>query len=238
MKINWEAIKFIALAGVVVLLFSFTKKRNQTRTLTGINVEFIDENDPFITLNSVNKLLIVNQDSVTSIPKETLALKDMESRLLANDMIRDAQVFVTVDGVLGAKIEQRNPIARVVSSPDFYIDEDGTKMPLSSVYTSRVPIVRGAGIEHFNEIASILKTIKEDDFLNKAIVGIDVLQDNTFRLSVRQQAYKVNLGKAENLLLKFQNYKAFYQKAKKDSLLKKYAMVDLQFGHQVVATKK
>ena len=95
----------------MVLLLGFSKRRNKERNLEKISIEFIDENEPFITLSAVNKLLIQNADSVTSIVKETLVLNEMEQRLEGNPMIRDAEVFVTVDGALGARIEQRNPIA-------------------------------------------------------------------------------------------------------------------------------
>ena len=91
-------IKFILISGLVVFLFSFTNNRNKMRKLSKIEVEFVDENDPFITVNTVNKLLIQNIDSVTSITKETLVLKEMEDRLLKNSMIRDAEVFLSVDG--------------------------------------------------------------------------------------------------------------------------------------------
>ena len=60
--------------------------------MTKLDVEFVDENSPFITYNTVNKLLIQNQAKVTSIGKETLVLKKMEQRLQENPMVRDAQV--------------------------------------------------------------------------------------------------------------------------------------------------
>ena len=114
MKVNFGFIKLALVLVIVGLLFGFTNQRNDVRKLKSIEVEFTDENSPFITLSAVNKLLIQNGDSVTSIAKETLVLKEMESRLLEHPMVRDAQVFVTVDGELRAKIEQRKPIGRVV----------------------------------------------------------------------------------------------------------------------------
>jgi cell division protein FtsQ len=48
----------------------------------------------------------------------------------------------------------------------------------------------------------------------------------------------VLFGTTDNAALKFQNYKAFYQKIKQDSMLANYKTVDLRFGNQVVATKK
>jgi len=238
MKVNWGVIKFVIITLVIVLLFGFTKQRNEARKLSKIEVEFLDENDPFITLESVNKLLIQNFDSVTSIAKETLVLKEMESRLMANDMIRDAQVFVTVPGVLGAKIQQRKPIARVAAATHYYIDEDGKKMPLSSVYTARVPLVTGATNAEFAEIVPLLLAIKNDSFMEQSVIGLYLKNENEIVLQMRKQAYKVHFGTALNWEKKFQNYKAFYKKAKQDSTLNSYGKIDLKFGNQVVATKK
>jgi cell division protein FtsQ len=238
MKINWGLIKFVVLTALIIALFGFTKQRNDARKLTKINIEFLDQNAPFITRTAVNKMLIQNQDSVTSLSKETLVLKDMESRLLKNEMIRTANVFVTVEGELGAKIEQRNPIARIAASPDFYIDEDGLKMPLSSVYTARVLLVTGNTVRIQSELTYLILKIREDNFMNKSVVGIDVANDGMMLIRIRKHTFKVLFGDTEAIDLKFQNYKAFYQKAKKDNSLEEYKTVDLRFGSQVVATKK
>ncbi len=238
MKVNWGIIKIVFLTLIIVLLFGFTKKRNDARMLSKIEVEFLDENDPFITLESVNKLLIQNYDSVTGIAKETLVLKEMESRLMANDMIRDAQVFVTVPGVLGAKIQQRKPIARVAAAPHFYLDADGKKMPLSKVHTSRVPLVTGTSKAEFAEIVPLLLAIKEDIFMQQSVIGLHLKNESEIVLQMRKQSYKVHFGTAANWKKKFQNYKAFYKKAKQDSTLNSYGKIDLKFGNQVVATKK
>src|SRR5690554_117087 len=133
MKRSVEILKFVFLLMLMAFLFSFTKKRNDARKITKLDVVFKHENRPFITYNTVNKLLIQNHDKVTGIGKETLVLKKMEQRLLENPMVRDAQVYVTVDGRLGATIEQRKPVGRVPATPDYYLDADGKKMPLSEV---------------------------------------------------------------------------------------------------------
>ena len=91
---------FIKLLFVIVLagvLFGFARQRNNTRKISHIDVKFTDENNPFITITAVNKLLIQNSDSVTSIPKETLVLKEMEERSLNNPMVRDAEVIIAID---------------------------------------------------------------------------------------------------------------------------------------------
>lgn len=238
MKGKWSVIRLGLVLLLTGVLFGFTQQRNATRTLTKMTVAFVDDSSPFITVSTVNKLLIQINDSVTSIPKETLVLKEMESRLVQNPMVYDAQVFVTVDGRLGAKIEQRNPIARVSSSPDFYIDEEGKMMPLSKVYSARVPIVTGASKANFEELTPLLLKIRADEFMNKSVVGIHQSRGGKVSLRMRKMDFDVSLGTPKDLDRKFKNFKVFYQKVNRDDKLRDYSLVNLQFGNQVVATKK
>ena len=238
MKVNWGIIKFIIILGVVIGLFSFSDTRNTARNLKKMKIEFVGETPPFITLQAVNKMLIVNHDSVNNIAKEQVVLKEMESRLLANAMIRDAQVFVTVDGVLGAKIEQRTPLARVAAQTHYYIDADGKKMPLSNVYTARVPLVTGKVENMYSELTVLLKKINKDSFMKSSVIGIHVANKNNIELQLRNNDFKVLFGADNDPEKKFMNLKAFYQKAKRDTLLSAYKAVDLRYGSQVVATKK
>ena len=237
MKRSLKIIKYLLVAALVVFLYSFTSERNKKRKITKIDVEFIDENRPFVALNTVNKLLIQSQDNITSINKETLDLKEMENRLLKNPMIRDAHVYLSVDGVLGAKIEQRTPIARVAGSPDYYLDTDGKKMPLSKMYTARVPLINGNLKFNFEKVTELLLKINEDPFMKNSVVGLKVLVDKKIILQLRKQVFKVHLGEVEGIEKKFQNFKAFYQKSKQDNTLKEYKLVNLEYLSQVVATK-
>ncbi|RMA57698.1 cell division protein FtsQ/DivIB [Ulvibacter antarcticus] len=238
MKTSLIILKFALLTIAIVLLFSFTKRRNEGRNLTHIDVSFVDENSPFITINTVNKLLIQSQEKVTNVNKETLVLNEMEQRLMENPMIRDAQVFITVDGTLGAKIEQRTPIGRVIGTPDFYLDADGKKMPLSSVYSARVPLIDGNSKMDFEKVTELLLKINKDPFMKKSVVGLNVTKDGSIEMQLRKQNFKVLLGKPEAIEKKFQNFKAFYQKTKQDSTLTEYRLVNLQYESQVVATKR
>lgn len=238
MKSTWGFIKLFFVMVLAGLLFGFARQRNNLRTISDIDVTFTDENNPFITLTAVNKLLIQNNDSVTSIPKETLVLKEMEDRLLKNPMVRDAQVFITIDGSLGAKIEQRNPIARVMGTSHYYIDEDGKKMPLSTVYSARVPLVTGSSKTDFTELTPLLLKLKNDVFMKQIVSGLHKNRNGTVELILRKEGFKIQFGDLKHIDKKIQNFKAFYQKAKKDKRLSAYNLVDLQFGSQVVATKK
>jgi cell division protein FtsQ len=238
MKRSLNLIKYLLLIALVVFLFSFAKERNLKREITKIDIEFVDENRPFVSLNTVNKLLIQNHENVSGINKETLVLKELENRLLENPMIRDAQVYLSVDGVLGAKIEQRKPIARVAGIPDFYLDADGKEMPLSKIYTARVPLISGNSIKNFEKVTRLLLKINEDSFMRSSVVGLEVLSDDKIILRLRKQNFEVFFGKVEGIEKKFQNFKAFYQKSKQDGTLSGYKLVNLEYMSQVVATKR
>ncbi|MBT3588675.1 MAG: hypothetical protein HN507_08500 [Flavobacteriaceae bacterium] len=238
MKINWGIIKFLVISSLILLMFGFSKQRNEVRKITKIDVEFKDEYRMFITENTVNKLLIQNKDSIPSLGKETLDLNKMEKRLLENPMIKNAEVYITVDGVLGANVIQRRPIARVEGIPNFYLDEDGKKMPLSTVHSARVPIVTGISGNQFAEVAELVKKITNDEFMEKYVIGLDVMPDGDLFLRIRKNEFKVLFGKSKNIETKFQKFKAFYKLTKKDSLLDTYSLINLKFKDQVVATKK
>lgn len=238
MKINWNIIKCIALLFVVVFLFAFSSTRNNKRIIATPKIEFVDELKPFITHKTVSKLLIVNQQQVTSMPKETLDLNGLEHTLNNNPMIDYAEVFLSVNGRLSAKIKQKEPIARVSNANGYYIDSNGGYMPLSSNYTARVPLVTG-NIKK-NDLATvyaIANKIKKDTFLKTNVVAIHQNDDNTINLKLRQCQFTVQLGSLNYLDKKINNLKAFYKKAIKDKSLKKYSKVNLQFENQVVCTK-
>lgn len=237
MMFKWRYIRLLVLISLIGFLMSFSQQRNASRTLTSIDIKFLDDNSPFITLSTVNKLLIQNSLPITSIAKETLVLKEMESRILHNPMVRKAQVFVTIDGTLGAQIEQRNPIARVAGSANFYLDEDGQKMPLSVVYSARVPLITGSSKSDFTELTPLLMAIRKDSFMNQMVTGLHEKGNGEVVFAMRKQKFRVLFGLPEDIDRKFKNFKAFYHKINKDEKLTAYSLVDLRFGNQVVATK-
>ncbi|QLE01811.1 hypothetical protein HX109_09665 [Galbibacter sp. BG1] len=235
--INYIKIGTVLLA--LVFLYSFSNNRNKNRSLSkDSDIVFLNDNGHFITRNTVNKLLIQNEGDASSVRKEKLALNRMEQALNSNEMVQEADVYVSVTGEIGAKIRQRTPIARVSANPSFYIDIEGEKMPLSPVYAARVPLVTGVSTK--NEMESLYKLTKfiyDDDFLKKNIIGIHQ-KKNHFELKLRTEDFVVNLGAIENLEAKFNNFKAFYQKGLHDKTLGKYKAVNLSFDNQVVCTKK
>lgn len=238
MRVNWNYIKMIALLGLVGFLFAFASDRNAKREISKPQVKFIGENNLFITNETVSKLLIQNYGSVKNVPKETLDLNLLESALNSNSMIKNAEVYLAVNGTLNAKIEQKTPIARVSTNASYYIDDEGFYMPLSTNYTARVPLVTGyVEKNNLKNTYVVAQKIKEDEFLKKHVIEIHQDINKRLYLKLRQYDFLVQLGTVNFLDKKINNLKAFYQKSLKENTLNNYSKVNLQFENQVICTK-
>ncbi|NNF21718.1 MAG: hypothetical protein HKN67_07235 [Saprospiraceae bacterium] len=239
MQINWNIIKLVLTLLIAVFLFAFSSNKNTRRVVETINIEFVDNTHPFLTEENVSKLLIQKNGQVTGVPKEILDLNVLEIALKKNPIIKNAEVYMSVNGKLTARIEQKTPIARVNTNASFYIDESGSYMPLSSNFSARVPLVTGRiQKDRLENVFEVAKKVYDDAILSKYVTEIHQEDKNTISLTLRQNSFKVYLGEVESLDQKFNNLKAFYQKALKDKTLNTYSKVNLQFGNQVVCTKK
>ncbi|AWX45296.1 hypothetical protein HME9304_02308 [Flagellimonas maritima] len=238
MRVNWNYIKLSFLAIAIVGLYGFADFRSKNKKVVDVSIKFLGDNNLYLTETSVNKLLIQNYGTVKNRTKEELVLNTIEEVVLSNDMVKNAQVYLTVNGELITKIVQRKPIGRVEGVSKFYLDDLGERMPLSKNHSARVPIITGKITgKSLEDAYTILNYINEDDFLRKNVIGIHIEEEGKYQLKFRLENFVVNLGGVDNLNEKFKNFMAFYAKAVKDNSLEDYAVVSLEFDNQVVCTK-
>ena len=242
-KFNWKSlwinVRIVLMFALVVFLYSFTSKRNDSRKTKTTVVEFVNKEAIFISYEAVNKLLIENGEQLKTIGKDKVVLNKLEKMLNEHDMIQKSEVFVSIDGVLKAMVTQRTPIARIFSEEgSFYIDSKGNRMPLSGIQTARLPLVLGEiSDKNEKEMYDLLWFIYNDDFLKKNITGIEILPSGSLRMTNRNYNYDIEFGKTVEVERKFDNYKAFFQKAVHDTLIDTYKTINLKFTQQVVCTK-
>lgn len=238
MRINWNYIKIVILTVSVTALYAFSNARNKDKEVSGIQIDFVGDDNLYVTQTMVNKLLIQNYGSLSNVPKEKLVLNTIEKVIETNEMVKSAQVYLTINGELTSKIVQRQPIGRVEGNTKFYLDEEGKNMPMSDNHSARVPIITGKiTAKSLEDVYVILEYINEDEFLRKNIIGIHIEEEEKYQLRFRMENFVVNLGDIEDLEKKFNNFKAFYAKAVKDKTLEDYQIVSLEFNNQVVCTK-
>lgn len=236
---NWSTIRLVLMFALVLFLYSFTANRNLNRKLQKAEVIFENNEVLFVSPETVNKLLIENKSDVKTIAKVEVDLNKLEKSINKNRMIEKSDVYVTIDGTLRAKVKQKTPIARVFdNSGSFYIDYEGSTMPLSELNSARVPLVWGEITDkNKKKLSEILKMIYNDEFLKKNIIGVQILPKDELLMKNRNYNFDILFGKPINIEKKFNNYKAFFQKEVNDSILNKYKKINLKFTQQVVCIK-
>ena len=165
-------------------------------------------------------------------------MNKLEDTLNTNQFIRRANLYVSVNGQVGVEIQQKSPVARVQTHESFYVDEEGKYMPVSSNFSVRVPLVTGeVNKNDMSDLFKVVTALRNDSFFKKQVEGIEVKKDK-YHFLMREFDFVVDVGTSENVKLKLNNFKAFYQKALKDKTLNNYSKVNLQIASQVVCTKK
>jgi len=242
MNFNWTYIKGFFLIAMVLFLFGFASIRNENKKINKIKIDFINGKNLFVTYKTVNKLLIQKLGKVKNKTKDNIFLNTLEHTVLNNKLVQDANVYLSINGVLGVLVKQKTPIARVLSKGgSYYIDNQGVRMPLSKNYSARVPLITSEKKEiDIKSIYILLDFISKDDFLNKQIIGVHQTKNDEYLLRTRVGSQLINLGSLKNYKIKFDNLKVFYQEIlKKDvSNLDKYKMINLKYNNQIICTKK
>ena len=157
-KFNWQNIRLVLMLIVVIFLYSFTQNRSQNKKISKIQVEFQGNNKMFLTNEMVNNLLIQNLGGTSSIQKDKVDLKDLETALKKHSFIENAEVYISEDGMLITKVLQKSPVARVVNNNRvLYVDKNGSIFQLSNNFSSRVPIVQGNIEGEFKTAAMLME---------------------------------------------------------------------------------
>ena len=232
-------IGLLILLGILLFLYGFSSARNGVKKVKEPIIEFNEGGNEFLTHEMVNKLLIQNQATVKNQAKSVIDLQGLEKSILSNPYIETATVFLTVDGLLSAVVKQREPIFRVNSnSMSYYVDVHGVKVPLSTNFSARVPLVTGKIKEiDLAELTSLIKKINADDFFKKEIIGIDKKSNGEYVFSTRSGSYKIEFGSLKDITTKFKKMKAFYNKALVDKTIHQYKTINLKYHNQVVCAK-
>ena len=200
---------------------------------------FIDEEDLMSIITREGNLSLVGNHM------ENLNLKTLEVDLEDEKFIKDAQIYKDLKGNIVVMAAQRRPVARIVRSdaPDAYIDEEGTILPVSEKFTSRVMLITGdytdkiieEGIsdENSNYMDLILR-VNSDPFWRAQISQLEI--DASGQIFIYPQVSKqvVEFGGPEDLDIKFKKLEIFYKKILPFKGWNTYKRVNLKYLNQIV----
>jgi cell division protein FtsQ len=239
----------ICLGGLVVLM-SFIEIKKAGVFCKEVKI-YIPGNQYFIDREEVDNILKTHKHQLVGRNMESINLHLLEQKLRANPFIESAKVYADMDGILRVEISQRQPVLRVMNQfdQDFYIDQNGLKIPMSSNFTARVIAANGYIEEVFGNKVDTLHTqlakeiLKTANFINRdslwsaQIAQIYVNQDHQLELVPRVGNNRILLGNADSLESKFANLLTFYKKAMPQVGWNRYKTLNIKYANQVVAVK-
>ena len=238
MKKYFVYVKTLLFLILITFVLSFTSKRNALRKVTDVKVSFSNEDNLFLTYQTVDNLLIQNGAHVVNQSKSLINLQELEKTVKAHPMVSFSEISIGVLGDLQVDIKQRKPVARMFKAQEtVYLDTQGLEMPLSNNYSARVPVIDNTkGFIKTEEIFPLVKKLYEDEFFAKAVVLIKKDEEG-YWLKTRVNQQNILLGDLEHINKKLKKLKVFYNYMEKDSISNTFKKIDLQYNSQIVCSK-
>lgn len=249
----------------LVLSLGFVNKEQDSLPCKSIDISVNQDDDLyFINKKEVAQLIKDRGDSIIGQPKHLINISGIERKLNTHNAITNAEVYITIDGKVKVKVEQRKPIIRVINSngESYYIDKKGKLMLLSDKYTAKVLIANGNILEPYIKnyrysLAAVSKNNKGKDtyLLNELYAMASYIHANEFWKAQVQQIYinadkdmeivpmagnqKIIFGDTTAMEDKFKKLLIFYQQGLNTTgWWDKYSVINLKFKNQIVCTKK
>ena len=253
-RINWKLIFYcftwiVCLSGLIVLM-SFISIKKNTQKCTDMKV-MLPGNNNFIERDEVDRILLENNGSLVGRNLDEINIHKLENVLKANPFIEYAKVYADMNGVIHVDIRQRKPLIRIINmaNVNFYIDENGFKIPMSDNYTARVLVANGLIDEDFSGKVDTLSSklardlfrtaqfIKQDTLWNDQVEQLFVSPKGDIEIVPRVGDHKIILGTADSLDTKFRNLLVFYKKAIPKVGWDAYKTINLKYANQIIGEK-
>jgi len=222
---------------VVVLAFTNKKQEEQLVVLNQINVEVSE--DEFMTEQIALNYIDQHNFDFDSVVLSSFYLNDLETTLFHHPSVKSVQVYSNQLGVININLQQRKAVVRIKKdNTDYYLDEQGMKMPLSSEYTPRVLVVTGDVNESkHSSVFSFIKIINKDIFWKSQITQVH-FSNNEVIIIPRVGSQKIHFGTLTDVNKKLGNLYQFYKQAMPIKGWQTYSEISLAYNNQIICTKK
>lgn len=211
----------------------------------------------FITPSNVLDIVRSGGRELAGKPCGEIDIRSIEKEILQLRELERAEVYMTGDGVLRVEVDQRNPVARLITryGKSYYIDKEGKIMPHRGVYTPRVtvvsgyleigdPVLKGGSVRAAGEgsllvnLLEMVNYINGDDFWKAQIEQIWINPQQELEIVPMAGNHIIRFGKADDFLSRFACLEEFYSSALPLVGWNSYREIDLRFKGQIVCTKR
>lgn len=249
-KINIRnEVKLVTVLVIVLGLIVFTERMKGDIAVQDVRMKIENANENhFVDEADVMNLMQWEQSTLVGASVSSLSLKAIENKIRLDPFIRDAELYSDPEGNLTVKVELRRPIARMVrpDGPDGYVAEDGTVMPVSDKFTSRVLLLSGPYVPKMlrqenlqddqwgSQLMALLERINNDEFWKAQIAELDIDEKGRLTMYTQVGDEKIEFGTPDDMDTKFRKLEIFYKEILPRVGWNKYDRVNLEYAGQIV----
>ena len=258
MKKFLKILLIIPVLYLIIIPFYLARSTN-AKPCGGIEINIKNSSDyHFVTKRQLLNLVYGNTGKILGQPVKDVSVAEIESRINVLRELKEAEVYITIDGTMHVYVDQRDPVMRVMpdNGGDYFIDEEGVVVRNRNLYTPRLHIVGGnvnissamlngvsvldTSIKNsiLKDIYYLVNYINDDNFWSAQIDQIYVDSNDEIDLIQRVGNQLVHLGTAENFEGKLRNLEALYDKVLHEVGWNKYSLINLEFKDQIVCKKR
>ncbi len=253
-RINLKVLLFtllwLASLSGIVMLMSFIQTKKDIQLCTDVKI-IVPGNASFVDRSDVIRIIESQAGVLRGKKLNVINTHQLENILKSNPYIKEAKVYSDLNGVVYFRLAQREPALRIfnLTNQDFYIDQDGFKIPSSMGFTPHVLVANGYIMEGFNNKADTLKTqVLKDLFTIAKFIDSDTLWSvQTEQLYVNQQKeieliprvgnHRIIVGNADSLETRFRNLLIFYKKVIPAVGWEAYKTINIKYYNQIVCER-
>lgn len=252
-RIRYDRLAWLIFLFIIGMIWYVARNRKANTFAEGlqVNVVALPSGDKLISERDVRQALLAAFGSdLENSELANLQVERMERVLEGDPFVKNADVYIDQNNQLHIKIDQREPVVRVLDNNgnNYYLDAAGKKMPPSKNFAARVIVATGNVSPYtpefrekrkstLKDLFHITQTLLTDEFLKSFIQQIHVNNRGEFILVPLVGDQKIELGSARKLEDKLNRLKIFYQQGMPYEGWRKYERIYLNYSGQVVCKR-
>ena len=246
--------KLLNISGLLLLIifiiatFAFTSHERKDVLCRKIEVDYKADDLIQINKDEIIRLVKSADNEVLSKTLDQINSEFIESSVEKHEAVINAEVYKVIAkdtgsyrGILTVKVKHREPVVRIMSSSgNYYLDEFGSKIPVSTSYSANVLVATGYFSEEYakKELLPFILYVENDEFWKAQIEQAHVQKNGEILLTPLVGDHIIELGNITDYQNKLLKMKAFYEQVLANDNWNKYEKVSLKYNNQVVAKKR
>lgn len=246
----------------LLVLLGFTRERHSQLHCRSMQV-YVDTScgNRFVKPEQLRAMIDKRFPELEGQPIAEGTLPGIRQLVESNPYVKRSAIYKTMEGDIKVAITQKRPLVRIIdgNGRGYYVDREGTVLPLSPHHTARVLLARGSlptgitpgtNLKHIPEkeynareisllqdLFKLAAYIDQDAFLTSWIDQVYVTSAGKFEMTPINGVHLIALGEIDNMEEKFNKLHTFYLHGIPRVGWHYYQRIDLAYDRQIVCTK-